>query len=82
MLAVWLGKSEYGRHRSEEHISVDDAFLDNVLLPVLADEDTVRKYGRGNRLNAVETPPRIKPQYLYWLMTWSVSEWRSSFSHQ
>ena len=44
----------------------------------LADRDTVRKYGRGSRLNAVETPPRIKPQYLYWLMTWSVSEWRSS----
>ncbi len=40
----------------------------------LADRDTVRKYGRGSRLNGVEMPPRIKPQYLYWLMTWSVSE--------
>ena len=38
MLALWLGKSEYGRHRSEEHISVDDAFPDSASLLVLADD--------------------------------------------
>ena len=38
VLAVWLGKSEYGRHRSEEHIPVDDASSDKTSVLILADD--------------------------------------------
>ncbi len=38
VLALWLGKSEYGRHRSEEHIPVDDAFQDKTSVLILADD--------------------------------------------
>ena len=38
VLAVWLGKSEYGRHRSEEHIPVDDALPDKTSVLILADD--------------------------------------------